>query len=101
VVDGLELSAERFAGRRHRLSTVVVRDLSATPEGRAEGADAGAADVEGNGAGEPARADARTDRPEARTDGRPAGRGDGGSTGRTGPHGATAAGQGAGSRGTS
>jgi hypothetical protein len=31
VVDGLELTAERFAGRRHRLSTVLVRDLLAAP----------------------------------------------------------------------
>jgi CBS domain containing-hemolysin-like protein len=46
VVDGLELTAERFAGRRHRLSTVLVRDLSAEPEGESEAADevAGSAD---------------------------------------------------------
>jgi hypothetical protein len=29
VVEGLELTAERPAGRRHRIATVIVRDLSA------------------------------------------------------------------------
>src|SRR5215213_11661252 len=99
VVDGLELSAERFAGRRHRLSTVLVRDVSAASDGASD------ADVEGDGStgstGEPTEGDAHDDRSDARADGRPAGRDHNRSSGRTVPHGATAAGQGTGSRGAS
>src|SRR5215218_7354076 len=99
VVDGLELSAERFAGRRHRLSTVLVRDVSAASDGASD------ADVEGDAStgstGEPTDGDARDDRSDARADRRPAGRDQSRSSERTVPHGATAAGQGTGSRGAS
>jgi len=84
VVDGLELTAERFAGRRRRLSTVVVRDvLAATAEAAAEEAAEDAStsgqEVQQDGVEGPRRSD------------RPAEH-------RAEAHGATAAGQGAGSR---
>ncbi|MGN6301794.1 MAG: transporter associated domain-containing protein, partial [Angustibacter sp.] len=37
VVEGLELTAERPAGRRHRIATVVVRDVREAAEAEAEG----------------------------------------------------------------
>ncbi len=39
VVAGLELTAERPAGRRHRIATVIVRDARAEPEPAASGPD--------------------------------------------------------------
>jgi CBS domain containing-hemolysin-like protein len=44
VVDGLELTAERPAGRRHRIATVIVRDVR--EELAAAGGDAGPATLE-------------------------------------------------------
>jgi len=106
VVDGLELTAERFAGRRHRLSTVLVRDLSAEPEtegsdvaeGAAERANGGPATGERAGEQvEPQPADSHPAESRPR-DGR-SGRGSGEpAQPRTAPHGATAADQGTGSR---
>jgi hypothetical protein len=83
-VDGLELTAERFAGRRRRLSTVVVRDVlaaaaEAAAEEAAEDAPTSGQEVQQDGVERPRSSD------------RPAEH-------RAEAHGATAAGQGAGSR---
>jgi hypothetical protein len=94
VVDGLELTADRFAGRRHRLSTVLVRDVS---DAESDDGD-GDGDREVPAGGEPADADAGDQPSPARSDGRPTNRPDARSSARTGPHGATAAGRGSGSR---
>jgi len=80
VVDGLELTAERFAGRRRRLSTLVVRDvLAAAAEEATEDASTSGQEVQQDGV------------ERSRSSDRPAEH-------RAEAHGATAAGQGAGSR---